>query len=292
MTKLFIKKSDYFYEICLYKIRHTALFDTKNLQYNRKMSTPDSKSPDKEYEKQLSEIIQGELIDLYGANGYKSIMQTMLKISGRKEEEIITNYDLFAGLAEGVFGRLAESKILGPIKIEMLKIGEENIHQNQSSEKRSMKLLIADDDPDILTLYKTFLEAKGKEITTATDGQKCVDIYKKLTSKSENYFDVVILDQKMPFMTGLQAAVEILKINPRQKMIFASGYLEKTLLEVLTKLNRAIAVIEKPFSLNVLEHMINNAEVFDKLDKITINQEEKDLSRKVSDIMMILQNQI
>lgn len=93
-------------------------------------------------------------------------------------------------------------------------------------------------------------------------------------------------------MTGLQAAVEILKINPRQKMIFASGYLEKTLLEVLTKLNRAIAVIEKPFSLDVLEHMINNGNVFDELDKITINQEEKDISRKLSDIITVLENQI
>jgi CheY-like chemotaxis protein len=255
------------------------------------MSTPDKKSPDNEYEKQLSEIIQGELIDLYGGNGYKSIMQTMVKISGRKEKEIITNYDLFTELAEGVFGRLAESKILDPIKLEMLKIGEENIHQNQLSEKRTLKLLIADDDQDILTLYKTFLEAKGKEISTATDGRKCIDIYKKLTNQSENYFDVVILDQKMPFMTGLQAAVEILNINPRQKIIFASGYLEKTLLEVLTKLNRAIAVIEKPFSLDVLDHMINNTEIFDKLDKITINQEEKDLSRKLSEIMTVLQNQ-
>ena len=101
------------------------------------MSTSNTKYPNKEYEKQLSEIIQGELIDLYGGSGYKSIMQTMVKISGRKEEEIITNYDIFAELAEGVFGRLAESKILEPIKLEIQKIGEENIHQNQSSEKRS-----------------------------------------------------------------------------------------------------------------------------------------------------------
>ncbi len=103
---------------------------------------------------------------------------------------------------------------------------------------------------------------------------------------------MVILDQKMPFMTGLQDAVEILNINPRQKIIFASGHLEKTLLEVLTKINKAIAVIEKPFSLDVLEHMINNTEVFDKLDKITINQEEKELSKKLSEIMTVLENQI
>jgi len=49
-------------------------------------------------------------------------MQTMVKISGRKEENIITNYDLFAELFEGFFGRLSKSKILDSIKIEMLKI--------------------------------------------------------------------------------------------------------------------------------------------------------------------------
>ena len=111
-------------------------------------------------------------------------------------------------------------------------------------------------------------------------------------NQNENYFDVVILDQKMPIMTGLQAAVEILKINPQQKIIFASGYLEKTLLEILTKLNRAIAVIEKPFSLEVLEYMINNNKIFEKLEKISINQEEKDINTKMSEIMTVLENQI
>jgi two-component SAPR family response regulator len=96
----------------------------------------------------------------------------------------------------------------------------------------------------------------------------------------------------MPFMTGLQAAAEILDINPQQRIIFASGYIEKTLLDILTKLNRAIAVIEKPFSLDVLEHMINNVAIFEKLEKININQQEKDIKEKVAEIMTVLENQI
>jgi len=258
------------------------------------MSTSNTDSKNNEYEKQLSEIIQGELIDLYGGDGYKSIMQTMVKICGRKEREIITNYELFAEMAEGVFGRLAESKILGPIKLEMDKIGENNIQQENAIEKKSMRLLIADDETEILTLYKTYLESKGKEVTVTTDGKKCVEAYKKKfeEGQQENYFDVIILDQKMPIMTGLQAAIEILKMNPQQRIIFASGGLEQTLLEVLTKLNKVIAVIEKPFSLDVLEYMINSNEVFEKLDKISINQEEKDINRKLAEIMTVLQNQI
>jgi len=93
-------------------------------------------------------------------------------------------------------------------------------------------------------------------------------------------------------MTGLQAAIEILKIKPRQKIIFTSRHLEKTLLDALTKLDRAIPLIEKPFSLDVLEYMINNTKIFEKLDKISNNQKEKDISQKLSGIMNVLENQI
>ncbi len=258
------------------------------------MSNSGIKSKDSKYENHISEIIQGELIDLHGRNGYKSIMQTMMKICGKTEKEIITNYELFAELTEGVFGRFSD-KILDPVKLEIQKIGEENIYQEEKqAPKIPIRILIADDDLDILGLYRSFLEAKGKEITLTTDGHKCVEAYKRKynSQQSENYFDLVILDQKMPFMTGLQAAVEILKINPQQRIMFASGYIEKTLLDTLSKLNKAIPVIEKPFSLDVLEHTINNITIFEKLEKMNINQQEKDIKQKVSEIMTVLQNQI
>ena len=258
------------------------------------MNNSGLESNDSKYKNQISEIIQGELIDLHGRNGYKSIMQIMMKISRKSEKEIITNYELFAELTEGVFGKFG-NKILEPIKLEIQKIGEENIHQEEKqAPKIPIRILIADDDLDILGLYRNFLEAKGKEITLTTDGRKCVEAYKRKynSQESENYFDVVILDQKMPFMIGLQAAAEILDINPQQRIIFASGYIEKTLLDILTKLNRAIAVIEKPFSLDVLEHMINNVAIFEKLEKININQQEKDIKEKVAEIMTVLENQI
>ncbi|MDF2429117.1 MAG: hypothetical protein OPY05_00765 [Nitrosopumilus sp.] len=89
-------------------------------------------------------------------------------------------------------------------------------------------------------------------------------------------------------MTGLQVAVEILNIHLQQKIIFASGYLEKTLLEVLTKLNKAIAVTEKPLSLDVPDYMINSSEIFETLEKININQEERDINQKMSEIMTVL----
>lgn len=247
-----------------------------------------------EYKNKISEIIQRSLIDLHGPSGYKSIMETMMKICGKSEKEIITNYELFAELIEGVFGRLGDSKILDPIKLEIAKIGEENIHQEEKPIiKKPTRVLIADDEPHILELYKEWLEFENKQVVAVEDGQKCVEIYKKEFAHHESgkFFDVVILDQKMPKMTGLQAAIEILKINPQQRIIFASGYLEKTLLEALTRLDKAIEVIEKPFSMESLISMIDQTTIFEKLEKININQEEKDISQKLADAMLILKNQ-
>ena len=84
---------------------------------------------DSEYENQISKIIQEELIDLYGLRGYKSIIQTMIKFCEKTEKEIITNYELFSELIEKVFGKVGNSKILFPIKIEIGKIETEKIHQ-------------------------------------------------------------------------------------------------------------------------------------------------------------------
>ncbi|MHA7647206.1 response regulator [Nitrosopumilus sp. S4] len=247
-----------------------------------------------QYENKISEIIQSALIDLYGVNGYKSIMVTMIKICGKTEKEIITNYELFAELIEGIYGRLGDSKILDPIKFEINKIGLENIKQKEKpSKKKPMRLLIADDEPLILKLYSTWLELKNREVITVEDGQKCIDVYKKEVKEhqSKDYFDVVILDQKMPKKTGVQAAIEILQINPNQRIIFASGYVEKALMDALTKLNKAIEVLEKPFSLEKLDKMINETTIFEKLEKININQEEKEVSEKLIEVMEILKNQ-
>lgn len=74
------------------------------------------------YDNQISHVIETSLIDLYGINGYKSIIQTMIKECKKSEKEITKNYELFAELAQGIFGRTADTKILDPIKMEIDKL--------------------------------------------------------------------------------------------------------------------------------------------------------------------------
>jgi len=44
-------------------------------------------------------------------------------------------------------------------------------------------------------------------------------------------FDVVLLDHKMPKISGINVAKKILAVNPRQRIVFSSGYVKKTLLD-------------------------------------------------------------
>ena len=116
------------------------------------MGNTGTENVDSEYESQISDIIQGSLVDLYGAKGYSSIIQTMMKICGKSEKDIITNFELFSDMCEGVFGRDGISKIVDPIKLEIDKIGEENIKQEEKpNSKKPMRLLIADDETEIIS---------------------------------------------------------------------------------------------------------------------------------------------
>ena len=94
-----------------------------------------------------------------------------------------------------------------------------------------MYILVAEDEEMIGDLYQVALRAKGHEVNLTTNGRQCLDEYK---SKPDRY-DAVILDHRMPVMDGYDTALGILKINPHQRIIFASAYVQETLSELIKK---------------------------------------------------------
>ena len=69
------------------------------------------------------------------------------------------------------------------------------------------KLLWVDDEIDSLTSQILFLENKGYEVQTKTNGFDAVEYVK------DNIVDVVLIDESMPGMTGLQAIQQIKEYN-------------------------------------------------------------------------------
>jgi len=78
----------------------------------------------------------------------------------------------------------------------------------------SKKIMVVDDEPDILLTVGQMLEMSGYEVVRAKDGNECID---KL-NESETDPDLIILDIMMPNVSGWDVAAK-LKENPKWKEI-------------------------------------------------------------------------
>jgi DNA-binding NtrC family response regulator len=80
------------------------------------------------------------------------------------------------------------------------------------------KLLVADDEKNLRELYKTELEDEGYEVETAANA---VEVLKLLESGE---YDVIILDIKMPGMSGIDLLQKIMARDKRQPVILNTAY--------------------------------------------------------------------
>ncbi len=75
------------------------------------------------------------------------------------------------------------------------------------------KILWVDDEMESLQSQKLFLENKGYEVQTLTNGYDALDFVK------ENVVDVVLLDETMPGITGLETLAKIKEINQQLPVV-------------------------------------------------------------------------
>src|SRR3954470_4636055 len=69
------------------------------------------------------------------------------------------------------------------------------------------KILWVDDEIESLQSQKLFLEGKGYEVQTLTNGFDAIDYVK------ENFVDVVLIDESMPGISGLETLAKIKEVN-------------------------------------------------------------------------------
>jgi PAS domain S-box-containing protein len=93
--------------------------------------------------------------------------------------------------------------------------------EEMHADRGSLVVLAVDDDPLVLLNTVAMLEDFGHEVFSASSGQKALDIL-----RGEDRVDVVITDQAMPHMTGVQLADAIAKDWPDLPVILATGYAE------------------------------------------------------------------
>ena len=117
-------------------------------------------------------------------------------------------------------------------------------------------ILIVDDEESIRRLGTELLTHFGYTVTTAPDGETALDIY----DKNNEQIDLVILDLNMPGMGGLRCLEKLIKMNPKVKVIVASGYSRNGPTRDVIKLG-AKGFVGKPYEvkemLRVIRETIN-----------------------------------
>ena len=89
----------------------------------------------------------------------------------------------------------------------------------------NFKILWADDEIDHLKPHILFLQEKGYDVETATNGDDALDLF------NDNSFDIVFLDENMPGLTGLETLTKIEEKNDLVPVVMITKSEEEYIME-------------------------------------------------------------
>ncbi len=116
-----------------------------------------------------------------------------------------------------------------------------------------IKILIADDEEEIVELLKSFLVSNNFICDIASNGKEV------LLKIKENKYDIILLDVMMPYIDGYHVAYEISTAidNPPYIIIMTSR--DTQLEKGIAKMSGAYEIIQKPFDLDKILETIKKA---------------------------------
>lgn len=133
------------------------------------------------------------------------------------------------------------------------------------------KVLIIDDESSIRRTLREILEFEKYEVSEANDGME------GLVKVKRAFFDVILLDIKMPKMDGMEVLERLMVLSPDSSVIMISGHGTIDTAVEAVKMG-AFDFISKPPDLNRLLITIRNA-----MDRSSLVTETKSLKKKVAD---------
>lgn len=129
-------------------------------------------------------------------------------------------------------------------------------------------ILVVDDEPTLINLCRQMLEKLGYQVSTALNSKEGLADF---MSRPKD-FDLVITDQVMPEMTGVQLSREIHQCRPELPIVLISGYSEALDIQDLRNCG-IIASFNKPLLFaefaKLVKQVILKAEKNDAVDQVT-----------------------
>ena len=115
---------------------------------------------------------------------------------------------------------------------------------------KPLKILIIDDNQEIIDILYNFFSRKNYTVSTATNGLDGL----KLIEADNISFDIIITDLVMPNISGAGIISIVKKKYPEMPIIAITGWGEHP--ESLAEEARADVILEKPFDLKKLEKVL------------------------------------
>ena len=131
-------------------------------------------------------------------------------------------------------------------------------NRNSSEQEYFANIMIVDDEPDILLTYKSLLSAEGYNVQPFTDPQEALQHFVQLPDPS-SYYQLVLLDIRMPRLNGLHLFYRIKAISPKIKIMFCSALdVAEEVVSILPDM-KYDDIIKKPVEREYFINKINSA---------------------------------
>ena len=117
-----------------------------------------------------------------------------------------------------------------------------------------LRVLLVDDENEMVTTLAERLTLRAIDADCAFSGKDAVTLLK------EKMYDIVVLDMKMPGMSGLETMEQIQKIQPETEIIFLTGHGSLDDCEA-SKKGGAYSYLLKPVDIDVLIEKMREAVV-------------------------------
>lgn len=160
---------------------------------------------------------------------------------------------------------------------------------NSQFASQQTRILVVDDDPYVLESISSLLKESGYDVIAYENAGEA------MAESTENIFDVVLTDIKMPETSGIELLEKIHYLNPEVPVILMTAYAElDTAVDAIKK--GAFDFVTKPYKPEQLIHAIEKAVRYARLLQIERNYKEtlEDTVRKrtkeLADALMMLKN--
>jgi diguanylate cyclase (GGDEF)-like protein len=127
-------------------------------------------------------------------------------------------------------------------------------------------VLIVDDDESLLEMFQTALSLEGYNCEKAATVEEALELI------TDNQFDILIADIKMPGMTGLELTERAKKIRPEMAVIIMTAYIEEFSYDGAIEVG-ASDFIKKPFTVRELVARIQHVKLQERLRSMSVTDE-------------------